>query len=89
MKKKLSVKQLECKLTAYPAKLPVLAAHKNSEIKDMRANAVSHFQIRLKMWHGKGADIDPFILYITSILHQMPQDKERSLIREMLSLIHI
>ena len=49
----------------------------------MRTDAISHFQIRLKVRHREGTDINTFILHITGILHQMPENKERSFVGEM------
>ena len=80
---KLSVEQLKCKFAAYSAEIPILTAHKNSDIKNMCANAVSYFQIRLKMGHGEGTNINSLILYITRIFHQMLQYKEWRFISEM------
>ena len=69
----LPVEEFERKFATYPAELPVLAAHEDSEIKDMRAYAIPHFQIRLKMGHGKGAHVNTFILHVASVFHQMLQ----------------
>ena len=49
----------------------------------MRTDAISYFQIRLKVRHREGTDINTFILHITGVLHQMPENKERSFVGEM------
>lgn len=68
---KLSVEQLKCKFAAYSAEIPILTAHKNSDIKNMCADAIPYFHVRLKMGHAEGAYVNTFILYITCIFHQM------------------
>ena len=87
MKKKLSVKQLESKFTSDPAELPVLTADEYSHIKDMRTDTITHFQIWLEMRHRERTDIKTFVLHIAGIFHQMPENKERSLVSEMSAYI--
>lgn len=69
----LPVEKFECKFAAYPTELPVLAAHEDSEIKDVCAYAISHFQIRLEMGHGEGAHVNTLILHVAGVFHQMLQ----------------
>ena len=87
MKKKLPVKQLESKFTSDPAELPVLTADEYSHIKDMRTDTITHFQIWLEMRHRECTDIKTFVLHIAGIFHQMPENKERSLVSEMSAYI--
>ena len=82
-REKLSVEQLKRKLTPYLSEPPVLTAHKDSHIENMRTDAISDFHIWLKMRHTKRTDIYTLILHITGILHQMPENKERSFVGEM------
>ena len=79
----LTVEQLEGKLTADAPKFPVLAADKDTEIKNMRTDAIPHFHIRLQVGHAQGAYIYTLILHITGVLHQMTKQQEGGFIGEM------
>ena len=82
-RRKLSVEQLKRELTAYSSEFPVFAAYEDSHVENMRTDAISDFQIRLKMRHRKCTDVNTFILHITGVLHQMPENKEWSFVGEM------
>ena len=73
----LSVKQLEGEFAAYFLILPVGKAGKQTKVKDMRTNAIPHFQIRFQVRYYQCIQIQTFVQYILGIFHQMAEQKER------------
>ena len=71
------LKQLEGEFAAYFLILPVGKAGKQTKVKDMRTNAIPHFQIRFQVRYYQCIQIQTFVQYILGIFHQMAEQKER------------
>ena len=79
----LSIEQLECKFTPNLFIFKILAAYKNTHIKNMRTYTISYFHIRIKVRNKQCINIQTFVLNIAGIFYQVPQKQERSFISEM------
>ena len=74
----LSVKQLEGEFAAYGGELALLVPDKDTEIEQMRTQAIAQFKIRVEVRHEEDTRINTLLLHKRKqAAHRIKQEKRR------------